>query len=382
VAPRYQVYEQEGFARIAAVTAAARWRLVAGGVLAVALLALFFRGVDWSALTGALRSAHPGFLLGVMLLTVVTYLARAWRWGYLLSPLARVSFADLFAATIVGFMTGLVVPRAGEVVRPYLVGRRHAIPISAAFASIILERLVDLVTVVLLFGAYLYVLPMPAAQVRGPLLGLLKVGAGVAGLGALAVLLVLLAFSLKGERAMVLVDRLLKPLPARLSRPVSQGFRSFGEGLAVLQAPASHLLAIFAQSLVLWLSIDLTMYLNNRAFGLDLPFHSTFLLIGFLTVGVAVPTPGMVGGFHESYLLALTQAFGVDKGTAAAAGITAHALSNLPVLVLGLLFLGREGLTFGKVAEMTERRPPGGGGAARVAVASVGGPIAGPEAVR
>ena len=57
----------------------------------------------------------------------------------------------------------------------------------------------------------------------------------------------------------------------------------------------------------------------------------------------------------------------MDKGTAAAAGITAHALSNLPVLVLGLLFLGREGLTFGKVAEMTERRPPGGGAAARVA---------------
>jgi uncharacterized membrane protein YbhN (UPF0104 family) len=246
------------------------------------------------------------------------------------------------------------------------VGRRHTIPISAAFASIILERLVDLFTVLLLFGAYLYVLPLPAAQTRGPLLGLLKVGAAVAGLGSVGVLLVLLAFRLRGERAMVLVDRLLSPLPARLAVPLGRGFRSFGDGLAVLQAPASHLLAVFGQSLLLWLSIDLTMYLNNRAFGLDLPFHSTFLLIGFLTVGVAVPTPGMVGGFHESYLLALTEAFGVEKGVAAAAGITAHALSNLPVLVLGLLFLGREGLTFGKVAEMTEQRP-GGAGTARVA---------------
>ena len=169
------------------------------------------------------------------------------------------------------------------------------------------------------------------------------------------VLLVLLAFRLRGERAMVLVDRMLAPLPARVSAPVSRAFRAFGEGLAVLQAPVPHLLAIFAQSLVLWFCVDLTMYLNNRAFGLELPFHSTFLLIGFLTVGVAVPTPGMVGGFHESYLLALTQAYGVERGVAAAAGITAHAFSNLPVLVLGLLFLGREGLTFGKVAEMTAR---------------------------
>jgi uncharacterized protein (TIRG00374 family) len=372
VAPRYQVYDREEFARIAVVTSAVRWRLAAGGILAVALLALFFRGVDWASLSAALRAAHPGYLLGVVLITVLTYLTRAWRWGYLLAPLARVPLGELFSATAVGFMTGLVVPRAGEVVRPYLVGRRHAIPISAAFASIILERLVDLFTVLLLFGAYLYVLPLPASQTRGPLLGLLKVGGAVAGLGAVAVLLVLLAFRLRGERAMVLVDRLLSPLPARLAGPVSRGFRSFGDGLAVLQAPASHLLAVFAQSLLLWFCIDLTMYLNNRAFGLDLPFHSTFLLIGFLTVGVAVPTPGMVGGFHESYLLALTEAYGVDRGVAAAAGITAHAFTNLPVLVLGLLFLGREGLTLGKVAEMTERRPPDGGRAARIAGATSG----------
>ena len=85
-----------------------------------------------------------------------------------------------------------------------------------------------------------------------------------------------------------------------------------------------------------------------------MPFHACFLIIGFLTVGVAVPTPGMVGGFHEAFLLAMTQSFGVDKGTAAAAGITMHALSNLPVLVGGLLLLPGEGLTLGRVAEMTE----------------------------
>ena len=60
-------------------------------------------------------------------------------------------------------------------------------------------------------------------------------------------------------------------------------------------------------------------------------------MIAFLTVGVAIPTPGMVGGFHAFYLLALTHAFGVPRATAAAAGIACHALSNLPVLVLGLV---------------------------------------------
>jgi hypothetical protein len=63
-----------------------------------------------------------------------------------------------------------------------------------------------------------------------------------------------------------------------------------------------------------------------------------------------------VGGFHAFYLAALTQAYGVDNDVAAAAGIASHALGNLPVLLLGLLYLGREGLTVGKVANMSEAR--------------------------
>ncbi len=179
----------------------------------------------------------------------------------------------------------------------------------------------------------------------------------VTGAGALALVGLLLAFHLHADRAMAVIDRLLLRFPRWLAAWLSQALRAFGEGLAVLQAPAAHLLAIQAQSFLIWLLIALGFYWNNAAFGLALPFHSTFLLTAFLTVGVAIPTPGMVGGFHVFYLLAMNQAFGVDKDTAAAAGTAAHALSNLPVLVLGLLLLGREGLTFGRVAQMTEEKP-------------------------
>ena len=325
-------------------------------LLAAGLLFLFFRGVDWSALGRAFRAADRVFLLGVVLVTGLTYAARAWRWGFLLAPLARVPFSRLFSATVIGFMTGLLVPRAGEVVRPYLVARDHPIATSAGFASIVLERLVDLITVLVLFALYLYVLPMPEAQIRGPLLGVLKVAGALAGAGAVAILAVLLLWHRHSERAMRIADRLLRPLPAKLAGAVSRGVRSFGEGLAVLQASPRHLAAIMAQSLVVWLLLALGIYWNNRAFGLDLPFHSTFLILAFLTVGVAVPTPGTVGGFHAFYRAALTEAYGIDNDVAAAAGIASHALGNLPVLLLGLAYLGREGLTVSKVANMSEAR--------------------------
>src|SRR4051812_49922516 len=117
--------------------------------------------MDWRALGAAFRTANHLYLAGVVAITVVTYFLRAWRWGNLLAPLARVPLRDLFPATAVGFMTALLVPRAGEVVRPYLISRRYPIRTSAGFASIILERLLDLITVLTLFALYLYVLPPP-----------------------------------------------------------------------------------------------------------------------------------------------------------------------------------------------------------------------------
>jgi glycosyltransferase 2 family protein len=248
------------------------------------------------------------------------------------------------------------------VVRPYLVARRHRLSTSGAFASIILERLVDLITVLALFGLYLLVLPLPPQQRTGPLLGLLKIGGAFAAAAAIAVLLALVAYHAYTDRALALLERVFKHLPERWAQAASSGLRAFGEGLAVLRAPAPQLLLIAGQSVAVWMAIALGIYLNNVAFGLDLGFTTTFLILGFLTVGVAIPTPGMVGGFHESYLLALTQAFGADRDVAAAAGIALHALNSLPVLVLGLLLIGGEGLTLGRVAAMAEHPedPPDG----------------------
>jgi len=336
-------------------------RLALGGLLGIGLLAFFLRGVQWAALTAAFAAANKWDLFLVFLTTVFTYVVRAWRWGYLLRPLARVPFPRLLSATVIGFMSGLFVPRAGEILRPYLIARRHAIKTSAAFASIILERLFDLITVVVLFGLYLYALPTPPQQTRGPLIGVLRAGGAAVGLGALAVTLFLALLHAHSERAMAWLDRALGLLPLRLARPISEAARAFSAGLGVLRAPPLQLLGMAAQSVLTWLTIALGIHFNNRAFGLDLPFHTTFLIIGFLTVGVAVPTPGMVGGFHESYRIAMTQAFAVAPEPAVAAGIALHAITNLPVLVFGLACLPSEGLTLGRVAEIAsedeDKRP-------------------------
>jgi uncharacterized protein (TIRG00374 family) len=341
-----------------------RGRLVLGLVLAAVLLAWVFRQIDWPAFLQALRSARPLPLLGVVLVTVATYSVRAWRWGDLLAPLGRVGYADLFSATMIGFASALSIPRAGELVRPWLVSRRHPIPWSAGVATIILERIFDMITVLVLFALYLFVLPVPAAQAEGGVLfelwGLrptamdfIKAGGVFAVVAVVVALGLLTALHTNPARVIGWIEARLAAAPRWLSGPLTRILHSFSEGLAVLRAPASHLAKIGLQSLVVWLLIALGFHLNHLAFHIDLPFRATFLLIAFLVVGVAIPTPGMVGGFHAFYLIALHQVFGVDRTTAAAAGVAAHALTNLPVLAIGLALLGRERVSLGRVAAVT-----------------------------
>jgi hypothetical protein len=220
--------------------------------------------------------------------------------------------------------------------------------------------------VVFLWGLYLFVLPLPAEQKTEKLFEIALFGANLTvtffalklvwlavALGSLSVSAVLFAFYEWPQRAMAIADALFKRLPERIAHALRGVLNSFVSGLAVLKAPVSELLAVAGQSLLLWSVIAAGFYLNNVAFGISLPPHSCFLLIAFLTFGVAIPTPGSVGGFHYAYKLALTAAFvGVSPSAAVAAGLSGHALGNLPVLVIGLICLGREGLTMGRVTEL------------------------------
>jgi uncharacterized protein (TIRG00374 family) len=335
-----------------------RGRLLLGVLLAAVLLGLVFWRVDWDQLRAALQGARLGPLLGLSLATVGVYVLRAWRLGFLLAPLGRVRFADLFSATYVGFAAGLVVPRAQEILRPWLISRRYPIPLSAGFATIVIERLVDLITVLLLFALYLFVLPTPPQQAGGALMGVVKLAGAGTAVAAVAVLGVLLGLHAHADRVLGLLETVLSRLPDWAAGPLRRIVRAFSDGLAVLRAPAGHLAAILAQSFAVWLLIAFGFHLNHAAFSLDLPFHSTFLLLALLTVGVAIPTPGMVGGFHAFYMVTLHQMFGVDQATAAAASITGHAFSFLSILVLGLPLLWREGLSLGRVAAVAREDTP------------------------
>src|SRR5688572_22254406 len=89
-------------------------------------------------------------------LTVLTFVVRAERWKYLLEPLGPTRFRTVFRTTVIGFAASAVLPaRAGEVIRPYLLARQEGLSATAAFATIVVERVLDLVAVLLLLLLFL-----------------------------------------------------------------------------------------------------------------------------------------------------------------------------------------------------------------------------------
>jgi uncharacterized protein (TIRG00374 family) len=329
------------------------WHAVFVAALTLLLVWLFLRNVAFDELWLALARAHPAYIAAAVLVTLQTYLIRARRWQSLLAPIGPSHFRTAFRTTVIGFAVSFLVPRAGEVVRPYLLARREALPASATFATIIVERLLDLVTVLLLFAASLPLLDVevgPDVEASGI----------VAAVSALAGLIVLFVSAGHPERLGVWASRLGRWLPGRLGNALAGFVRTFAEGLAVMRQPGRLAVAV-AWSVPLWLSLALGIWLTSLAFDLTFSYPGTFLVMMFLVVGVAVPTPGSVGAFHLAYLWAVTRFFGLDPDTVAAAGLVLHAVSFLPVTFVGLVFMWQDGLTLGRLRGLEDEARKAGG---------------------
>jgi uncharacterized protein (TIRG00374 family) len=331
--------------------------------LVVGLLALFLHNVDLWRVGAEIFRARPQWL-ALSLATMLANLAiRAWRWQFLLEPLGRPTFGNAFRATAVGFAATSVLPaRAGEVIRPYFLARteRHHERMTAtgAFASIILERVLDTITVLMLLASFVFVFgrehsaSSPAAFTAVKWAGSL---AGLAATGALVLLFVLAGDPGRLGRVML---RLEQVLPSALAGLIAKVAEKFAHGLGAIRRP-SRLLVSLILSLPLWLSICLGIWAVTRAFGFDVPFTGSFLLVAVLVLGVAVPTPGAVGGFHEAFRVATTVFYAVPDDSAVAAAIVLHLFSIGPSLLLGLLFAAQAGLNVNSMRRLANEAQQG-----------------------
>jgi uncharacterized protein (TIRG00374 family) len=323
-------------------------------LLTLGLLAIFLHSVDVGKVWAETRRASPGPLAFAVGCTMLTYVMRAFRWQYLLAGIGPTRFGTALKTTIIGFAASFLLPaRAGEVIRPYLLARREHLNATAAFATIILERLLDLLTVLLLFAGFVLT-AAPGVVTGDPVLfARVKVGGLIAAGTAIAGVVVLFVLAGHPERIGRLALRIERVLPARLAQAVAKFVETFAQGLAVLRQPRRMAIALVL-SVPLWVCISGAIWLTSQAFHITFPFAASFLVTTILVVGVAAPTPGAVGGFHLAYQLAVQGFFGATAERAVGAAIVMHAISFVPVTLIGIALMASEGLTLSGARQLAD----------------------------
>jgi uncharacterized protein (TIRG00374 family) len=320
-------------------------------LVAIGVFVWFLSHANVSEIWSEVRRARVDLLVASFVAIVLTYVIRARRWQHLLDPIGPTRFRTALRTTVIGFAAlGLLPARAGDVLRPYLLARQEGLSVSATMATILLERVLDLVAVLVLLAVYVWWIADPAA-IPPRLLRPIEVSAAAAAALALGLLAVMWMLATHPERIGGLVLAAGRVLPHAAAERLSGLARTFSSGFAAARDPRG-LAAAIAWSLPLWLAIAGEVWLVTVAFGIVMPFAGSFLVQAILLIGVAAPTPGGIGTYHEAYRLAVTTFFGAPEDAAVAAAIVTHAVSYFPVILVGLVFMVQDGFSIGRLHEL------------------------------
>jgi uncharacterized protein (TIRG00374 family) len=313
--------------------------------LSIAVSAVFLgfavRGVHWGEALAAVRGANYLWVLLMLPLAVWTLYIRAQRWRVFLQAVGVPPMRPLVSATNIGFLANMVLPlRIGEVIRPVLLARRGNLPLSGVLASVLLERIFDMFTILLLFGVSASLVSV-SDQVR-------QWGWMLSGL-AVAVAAVIVLIRLQERLALRIARAVADLLPAKVGEPAFGFAQGFVKALEMLDSPVAYLRA-FGWSLYLWMAIALVYVFGFYAFHLDVPaLRGALVMVTLVAIAVSVPSaPGFIGSFQLGCVLGL-RIFGVAESPALAFSLIVHLTQFVGVIGAGLYSMWTESISLSEV---------------------------------
>jgi uncharacterized protein (TIRG00374 family) len=310
-----------------------RLQLFLGIFVSLVFSYLALRKIAVSDLIDALKGIRSIYLIPSLIVIFTGHWLRSIRWRYLLKPVKQISTGALFSALMVGYLGNTVLPaHIGELFRAYLIGRNARIPKSAVLATIFVERIIDVYSLLILMFVTVFMYPLPE-WVSGTAIIVL----------VLTSLLTALLIALKMKTNLFV--RLLDVLPARICLTVQRLLKSFLYGFTRLESGRDYV-CVGILSMVIWLSYWAVLHINFHTFQFsELSAVSSLVLLVTTTIAVLIPSsPGYVGTYH--YLCQTTLAlFGVPLSESLAYAIVVHGLNVFSLFVVGLIFAWKEGVT-------------------------------------
>ncbi|HRP08882.1 MAG TPA: lysylphosphatidylglycerol synthase transmembrane domain-containing protein [Gemmatimonadales bacterium] len=316
-----------------------------GLAISALLIWLAFRNTPFADVWDRIIAMRPLPMVAAVILATLPFALRVPRWSLLLrhSDGSPIPEAKLWHAIAIGFAANNVLPfRLGEVLRMGAISRLAPVPFPSALASVAVERVLDALVAVGLLASALLLIDLPpgssiAAQAR------------IVGVLALAALAVAIAVARWPWLATGPIEAILRP--SRFRNALVSVVARLAAGIGALSDPR-RALAVLAWSLAVWLTNAAAFWAAFAAFGIEVSFAGALVLQGALMIGIALPSsPGYVGLFEMTIVIALSTFFGVPNDVGLAYAISYHVLTFVPITVLGAYSLLSTGLSVGTARE-------------------------------
>ncbi len=322
--------------------------------LAISIVAIWYsmRGVSLPRVIEALRQSNLLLFAGVMGLTLFSFWLRALRWRSLLAAPRQASLDSLFSATMIGFMANNVLPlRLGEFVRAWALARREKCSGTMVLATVVVERAVDMLTLLGILALTLLVHPIEAHSEAGR-----SIRGGAIALILLTILLTLVLVLLERTptAARRLVHALVRWLPVRYRTKLEVMLDHFMEGLSLFR-DVPRLLWVFLLSFIMFGCFGVALQWSLEALSIHLPWYAGFTLLVITAIAIMAPAaPGYVGTMNAACVMGLTLFGFRSRDVASSFSWFYWAAQWLPVTVVGLYYLRREGLSLASLNRAQE----------------------------
>ena len=306
-------------------------RFTAASLLAALILYVLFRNIDLRLLGESIKRSSSWGLALAALVNLLQWPVRALRWQRLVRASGEpISMRSALEATVIGNSMSVALPgRLGEVAQPALLSLQERISLALSMGSFATTRVLDVLTVLAGFGIGLF-LAAPSAWVAswstiGRKLSYMSPFIAAGLLGALVV----------ASRWYLSARQCSWARRFRQNR-IGRQLDLMTLGLSGLAKP-KVLVGSLAASLATWLLISASTWIGLAACNVDLPIAAVLVVMPLLVIGIAVPTPAGVGGYHAAMTFGLVQLYSIDRTAAAGASILVHLVQTVPIVALALV---------------------------------------------
>tara|TARA_R110002096_G_scaffold15071_6_gene53171 strand:- start:6903 stop:7952 length:1050 start_codon:yes stop_codon:yes gene_type:complete len=333
-------------------------RLALGVVIGIVLLWILFRKTDWAEVATSIRGIDQRWLGLAILCTVANQVIRTQRWSYIVRSSDQSRFRSLFSATQISAMVNFLIPaRVGELIRAFVLSQLEEIPLSRSIALTTLDRVYDLLIIILMVLVTLFVFPIDQDVVIGPhtignedtivfsgkILKPAFIGLSAAFLIAVSVL----AFVyFRSDVVLSLSRRVFNVFSEKLTSRLESFFTNFSKGMSIFETTSAQAKCLLL-SLFLWAGQVASVACVIAAFGITFAWYVPLFILCATALFIAFPlTPGMIGQFHLSVMISLMIAIPETQAAEAkAVAIVTHMVGCLPLIILGMICSFREGFS-------------------------------------